>query len=237
MPYLDIPFEIKKDDITDEGNFKGYGAAFGGKPDSHRDIIHEGAFKNTLNAGGRNGNGIAMLWMHDVDQPTGVWNELVENSKGLKVDGQLALEVQRGKEAHILLKMGALKGMSIGWGFPRDDKGDIKEGAYFIDEKKRIRHIKEIDLWEVSLVTFPANTRATITHVKSIEDAKTERELEAILRESGLSKSAAQYLVGFCWSTLRDAKQAGDVKNGMDEILSEIKQINANIEIARALHI
>lgn len=245
MPYFNVPFEVKQDDITEEGNFKGYGAVFGGKPDRKRDIIREGAFKNTLNAGGRNGTGVAMLWQHDSAKPIGIWNSLVENTRGLKVDGQLAVkgfvhptyDVRQATEAYVLLKMRALQGLSIGWGFPQDDKGKIKDGSYTIDEKKRIRYVNEIELWEVSPVTFPAKLSATITQVKSIEDAKNERELEAILRESGLSKHAAQYLVGFCWPSLREAKEAGDVKNGIDDILAEIKNINASIRVAKELHL
>jgi uncharacterized protein len=105
--YYDCPFEIKSEDITDKGRFSGYGSTFGGKPDSYGDIIVQGAFKETLERGGRNGNGIGMLWQHRSEEPIGVYESIVENSKGLKVEGQLALEVQRGKEAYILMKMKA----------------------------------------------------------------------------------------------------------------------------------
>lgn len=236
MTYLDMPFDVKSEDITDDGVFSGYGSTFGGAPDSHGDVIKQGAFKTTLEAGGRNGTGISMLWMHDVEQPIGIWTELNENAKGLKVTGQLALDVQRGREAYILLKMKALSGLSIGWGLPRDADGNIKENSYLYDAKRKVRYINEVDLWEISPVTFPANIRATITQVKSIEEAKSERELEAILRESGLSKKAAQYLVACCWSFLRDAKEAGDIKNGVESILSEIKKVNASIVVANSLY-
>jgi hypothetical protein len=225
--YFDCPFEIKAEDISDKGVIAGYGSTFGGKPDSYGDIINEGAFSETLKNGGRNGSGIAMLWQHDARQPIGTWSEIVENSKGLKVNGQLALGVQQADEAFILLKMHALNGLSIGWDFIRDANGDPYENSYERVEKAKryLRYLKRLELWEISPVTFPANTRATITSVKSvIEEAKNIREFENSLREEGMSLQAAKYLASLCKPELEKNwnKTSYDILKTIQEIRKKI---------------
>lgn len=223
--YIEVPFEIKTEDIKEDGTFSGYGSTFGGKPDSYGDVIRYGAFSDTIRNGGRNGNGIAMLWQHRESEPIGVWTDLVENTKGLKVTGKLALKIQRGLEAYELMKMGALKGLSIGWGLAKDKDGNVLEDSYEYDDKKRIRYLKKVDLWEISPVTFPANIRATITNVKSlIENAKNVRELEQALRdECYMSNSAAKYIVSLCKEKLFDRD---DLNKGNEEELINEKQKN-----------
>lgn len=195
--YLDVPFNIKTDDIQEDGTFIGYGSTFDGKPDSHGDVVSNGAFKETIEQNGRNGNGIAFLWQHDAKKPIGIWEQLVENNTGLRVNGKFDLNVQQAKEGYSLLKMGALKGLSIGWEPLKDKTGKIITDAIVWDDKKKRRHLNKISLWEISLVTFPSNIRANIIKVKSsIEDAKDERELENALRETcNLSAKAAKYII------------------------------------------
>jgi len=218
--HLDVPFEIKGDDVKSDGSFIGFGSTFGGKPDSYNDVVVAGAFANTIKNGGRSGNGVAMLWQHRSGEPIGVWEQLEENKRGLKVHGQLTLGVQKADEALKLLKSGAIKGLSIGFDTV---ESEVKNPDAEWD--KRIRLLKEIDLWEISLVTFPANTRAKITSVKEM---RTERDLEHYLRESGtLSKSAAQYLVKLCRPSLlamRDSNPEGPTM--MESILDGLKQMN-----------
>jgi HK97 family phage prohead protease len=128
----------------------------------------------------------AMLWQHSAEEPIGVWSEMVEDAKGLRVKGQLALETVRGKEAHALLKLGALNGLSIGF--------MSKQWTY--DRETEVRTLTEIDLWEVSLVTFPANSKARVTNVKaSADEVATPKDAERILREAGFSKADATGLV------------------------------------------
>lgn len=127
----------------------------------------------------------AMLWQHSADHPIGIWTEMVEDEKGLRIKGQLALETVKGKEAHALLKMGALNGLSIGF--------MSKQWAY--DRETDVRTLTEIDLWEVSLVTFPANEKARVTNVKSSEDLATPKDAERALRDAGFSKSDATAFV------------------------------------------
>ena len=198
--YYECPFEINQKDITETGIFEGFGSTFGGKPDSYGDVIVKGAFTETLKKGGRNGTGVAMLWQHRSDNPIGVYKSLAENDKGLKVAGQLALEVQQGKEAYILMKMGALNGLSIGWDLLRDKDGNRLDDSFEMSKNNKIRYLKRLELYEISPVTFPANTRATITSVKAvIEEAKNIREFENALREEGnLSNQAAKYIASLC---------------------------------------
>lgn len=217
--YLDVAFEIKE--VEETGIFKGYGSTFGGKPDAHGDVVMPGAFSSTLEAGGHNGTGVAMLWQHRSDEPIGTWLELAEDKKGLKVVGQLIREVPTGDKAYHLLKKKALNGLSIGY------DAIIKE----YDDKKKIRYLKEIDLWEISLVTFSANTRARITVVKMIEEAKTIREIEDALRESGHSRSEAQQIIKVCKASLRDSGTVDKV--GLSVILDGLKNVNKELEIGQ----
>lgn len=147
-------FEIKE--VSEDGSFSGYGSTFG-NVDHDRDVIAAGAFSKSLKK--KKVGKIKMLWQHDPHQPIGVWEEMHEDSRGLFVKGRLLLDVEKGREAYALMKAGVLDSMSIGFAIP--------SGGYEIDEKKRVRVIKEADLWEVSVVTFPANPKATIRRVKS----------------------------------------------------------------------
>lgn len=217
---LIVPFEKK--DIQESGFFTGYGSTFGGKPDSYGDIIAPGAFTDSIAKNGRGGMGIAMLYQHDSTQPIGVWKSIAQDKKGLIMEGQLALKTQQGQETYELMKMGALKGLSIGFDMPRGEDGKIETDAIEINEKNKTQLLKRINLWEVSPVTFAANTRARVTGVKNLEDAKTVRELEKSLRDSGLSKSEAVYLASMCKIGLRDS--------GEGEIEDLLKTLNKTVE-------
>lgn len=169
----------------DDGTIEGYGSVFG-VLDNWDDIIAKGAFAASLAAHKAAGTMPAMLWQHEADEPIGVWTEMKEDAKGLYIKGQLVLETMRGKEAHALLKAGALNGLSIGF--------MSKQWSY--DTETDIRTLTEVDLWEVSLVTFPANEKARITNVKaSPDDLATPKDAERILREAGFSKTDATAIV------------------------------------------
>jgi len=171
--------------VGEDGTIEGYGSVFGVR-DDYDDVIEAGAFDASLKAHKAAGTMPAMLWQHDADEPIGVWSEMVEDKKGLRVKGQLALDTVRGKEAHALLKLGALNGLSIGF--------VSKQWAY--DVESEVRTLTEIDLWEVSLVTFPANSKARVTNVKASTDEVTApKDAERILREAGFSKADATSLV------------------------------------------
>ena len=168
------------EDEKEMGRFEGYASIFGNK-DLGNDIVMEGAFRKSLAR--RRAKNVKMLMQHKTDMPIGVYEKIQEDENGLKVKGRLALGTQMGKEAYELLKMGALDGLSIGY------KADPKKQHY--DERKRRRYLKEVDLMEISLVTFPMNPKATVRQVKGEEISI--REWENGLRDAfNLSRSEAK---------------------------------------------
>ena len=225
-------FSFKADEVSNEGIFKGYASVFGGKPDSGGDVIRFGAFTDTLVKGGKFKSSIKMPWNHDPNKLIGVYQSFEENSKGLGFVGKLAIETTMGHDTHVLMKMGAIDAMSIGWEPLSEDamgKSVDRADAVEIDEKKGIRYLKKIDLWEISPVTFPMQSRAKITDVKSvIECAKNERELEEGLCEAGLSRNAAKYLISKSKEGFRFER-----KNENTHLLAALKSLReVNTEIA-----
>jgi len=148
------PLAIKS--LGADGLFSGYASVFGAL-DHQNEIVAAGAFAHTLANWQQQGRMPAMLWMHDPSQPIGVWLSLNEDRNGLAVQGRLALRTQKGLEAYELLKMGALTGLSIGYRV-------IKSR---LDGKRKARVLTELDLFEISLVTFPANEAARVRDVKA----------------------------------------------------------------------
>lgn len=182
-----LALEVKADA---EGMVEGYGSVFGNR-DSYGDIVEPGAFADSIK-----GRKPKMLWQHSMADPIGVWDEVTEDARGLHMKGRLALATTRGKEAYELVKMGALDGLSIGF---RTVKDEI-DGA--------VRKLKEIDLYEVSFVTMPANSAATITDIRSMSDApEVERAIRAAL---GLSRKEAKAFMARGMAGLLDLRDAGE---------------------------
>jgi HK97 family phage prohead protease len=183
-PHLTIPLEIKS--LSDR-EFEGHGSVFK-NIDLGGDIVLPGAFKRSL-AQHREAKSLPqMFWMHDPSRVPGKWLEMSEDKKGLAVRGVLA-DTDLGNEIHTLLKMEAVRGLSIGY-VTRDQDFD-KDGN---------RLIKEADLWEVSVVSLPMNPLAQVAHVKSRlsavgEYVPTVREFERVLRDVGCSQKVAKVLI------------------------------------------
>lgn len=212
---LDFGFELKS--VDDDGVVEGYGSVFG-VIDSYDDMVVRGAFASSLAAHRAAGTMPAMLWQHDAGEPIGIWSEMVEDAKGLRVKGQLALETTRGREAHALLKMGALNGLSIGF--------VSKQWAY--DRDTEVRTLTEIDLWEVSLVTFPANVKARVTNIKAAAEAlAAPKDAERILRDAGFSKADATTLVSRVMRLGEERRDAADLTaramTAADRLLRNLK--------------
>ena len=173
-------YDDDEDENKEYGEFEGYGSVFGNK-DLGNDVIEKGAFTKSLRK--RKAKGVKLLYQHKSDMPIGVFDEIKEDEHGLVVKGRLALKTQAGAEAYELLKMGALDGLSIGF------RVNPKEVSY--DKRANKRIIKEVDLMEVSLVTFPMNPQATVRSVKG--EQYTIREWENGLRDAfNLSRSEAK---------------------------------------------
>ena len=165
-PHDQKAFRIELKEIDGEkGVFEGYGNVFG-LVDWYREIVEKGAFKKTLADKASAGKKIVLLWQHDYTQPIGTL-EAFEDETGLRVKATLTLGVRAADEAYLLLKSGAIDAMSIGFDVTKDK----------VDTKTGIRHLIEIRLWEVSLVTFPANEASLVDGVKS---GMTRAEFEAM---------------------------------------------------------
>ncbi len=219
----DFKFNVDLKSVDEKGFFEGYASTFDGPPDLGGDVVKPGAFVKTIEERGIFGNGIKMLWQHDMHDPAGIWHELREDKVGLRVRGQLAVESDTGRNAYALMKIGALDGMSIGY--------NAKDFEIIEDENGRTRYIKEAALYEISLVTFGMNTRAKITDVKSaVENSKNERELEHALRDAGLSKHAAEYITSLVKHSL-----VGYKENKLTKILQELKNTNVGMVVHRLL--
>lgn len=178
--HIERPFEIKS--INADGTFTGYASVFD-EVDSYWDKVVKGAFANSLEkryrAKGR--KGVPMLDQHSSNTPIGLFpiDGIAEDDHGLLVVGNINMDVQVGRENHSLAKQGALSGLSIGYTTLEEEW----------DDSGRIRILKEVDLWEISMVTFPAGDSARITSVKSIEGLDTLSDCEKLLRDAGFSKS------------------------------------------------
>lgn len=166
-PYL----EIKS--LGDDGVFEGYASVFAIK-DFHNDVIPKGAFEKSLTAWHKMGQLPKLLWQHDHCAPIGKWLVIQEDDHGLFVRGQLLLDLQKGREAYTLLRAGCVDGLSIGFNVLRARKG------------QGVRLIQEIDLQEISLVTFAANERARVTAVKDRRHGLYERWLKRLIDLQGL---------------------------------------------------
>lgn len=204
-------FEVRS--AGENGEIEGYGSVFGVK-DTWDDIVAPGAFSASLAEHKAAGSMPAMLWQHDQWEPIGVWTEMMEDEKGLRVKGQIVMETEKGKAAYALLKKGALKGLSIGF--------VSKEWSY--DADAEVRTLTAVDLWEVSLVTFPANGKATIDTVKStVGRIDAPKDAERLLREAGFSKADATAFVSGVMRLGEERREAAhaaaEVKAAADRLL------------------
>jgi hypothetical protein len=190
-----------KTTIDAEGTVEGYASLFG-EIDQARDMVVRGAFANTLAT--RSIHRVPMLFQHDPSEPVGIWLELREDHRGLFARGRLIPEVARARELLSLLKAGAIDGLSIGF---RTVKGRI-------DPRTRIRSLLAVDLWEISIVTFPLLAGARVRAVKQafpppkLSHARTRAEREwgrvvgrsvqkpIVRRTSGLSHGCATGTAG-----------------------------------------
>ncbi|SUO95252.1 HK97 family phage prohead protease [Suttonella ornithocola] len=175
---------FKAEAVKDDGFFSGYCSVFD-VVDSYGDAVRKGAYEETIKKWREKGKMPPILWQHDRAKVIGKWINLKEDEHGLYGEGQLFInDIALAKEAHALLKHGAIDGLSIGY--------SINKWSY--DEDNEILELLALDLKEVSVVTFPANEESTITTVKSTlekGELPSLKEFEKFLREAGFSKSQA----------------------------------------------
>ncbi|TCP61920.1 hypothetical protein EV663_103106 [Rhodovulum bhavnagarense] len=159
--------------LSDGAVIAGYASLFG-TPDQGGDIVERGAYGASLKRLAADGRQVKLLWQHDPAQPIGVWDEVREDDRGLFVKGRLLIEVERGREAAALISAGAIDGLSIGYRTRRAGK----------DASGR-RLLSELELWEVSVVTFPMLAEARV-------GAKAEDGAEALWREMAQALDGAR---------------------------------------------
>jgi len=161
--------------VTDGRVVSGYASLFGIK-DQGGDTVQKGAYAVSLKAMAKAGRQVKMLWQHDPTQPIGVWDEVREDATGLFVKGRILTEVEKGREAAALLTAGAIDGLSIGYKTvkaERDGKGQ--------------RLLSELELWEVSLVTFPMLPEARVSAKGDTPDADLWRDLAAMFDDAAVT--------------------------------------------------
>jgi HK97 family phage prohead protease len=194
MKLKHIKVEFKA--VGDAGSFTGYAAVFN-NVDLGGDIIAPGAFSKTI----KEKADTPILWGHNPREVIGVNMSYREDAKGLYVEGQLVLDVQRAKEAHALMKAGAVKGMSIGYDTVVDE----------YNRETQVRTLKELKLWEYSLTPFPMNPEAQVLGVKNMEELKVE--FHALLAWAARQKSPVSAevsaLIDETVSALQAAKALG----------------------------
>jgi HK97 family phage prohead protease len=144
--------------IRADGTFEGYASLFH-IADLGKDVVEPGAFRESLVR--RGAAGIKLLWQHDPAEPIGRWLTLYEDSRGLFVRGQLSLAVTRAREIHALMREGAVDGLSIGF---RPEKARTQP-------RSGLRRLERVDLWEISIVTFPMLPQARVSAVKAVSRA------------------------------------------------------------------
>lgn len=209
-----VALTLKKEPDQD-GIFEGYASVFG-IVDQGMDVVERGAFRKSL--GSRK---VKMLWQHDMSQPIGVWDDIYEDERGLFVRGRLLKEVEKGREAMALLRAGAIDSMSIGY----RTMEAIPEGD------GRVRKLMEVDLFEISLVTFPMLPDAKVTNVKSIT---TERDFERFLRDAGYSRKDAVAITLHGFKALLRQRDAGEdeaVTGELDALLSKLTKLKGVLNV------
>ena len=185
--------------LAEDGTFEGYGSVFN-VVDSVGDVVAPGAYAASLAAHKAAGTRPKGLWQHDSYCPILTWLDMAEDDRGLRCKGRLILDVERAREAHALMKAGELDGLSIGFEvtdceFTAPDDFEAKYGwglapmPYAMPGNDQIRVLTGIDLWEVSLVTFPACSPARVDTVKSTMPTPDYGSLAAALarRQSALA--------------------------------------------------
>jgi len=195
-------FDLSVKAVREDGFFSGYGSVFG-VVDSYNEIVAAGAFIDSLADRKARNRPIPVLWQHRTDAPIGVYETVCEDAKGLYVEGRLLTkDVALAREAHALMKAGAITGLSIGYW--------TRESSY--DEKTGIRTLTKLDLEEVSIVTMPANDESRIDAVKlklAHGSLPSLPEFERLLRDAGFSRSQAATIAAYGLKhLLRDAEAA-----------------------------
>ena len=186
--------------VSEDGVFEGYASLFD-REDQGGDVMAPGAFRDSLKA--RGAAKVKMLFQHDPAEPIGVWDEIREDERGLFVRGRLMTAVARAREVLALMRAGALDGLSIGFKAVKAKRDGRASG----------RRLEKVDLWEISVVTFPMLPGARVERIKARPFAvsvRTERDFERWLtRDAGLTRMEARAVLRSGFEGLKALRDAG----------------------------
>jgi len=205
-------FSLKLDDVDTQGTIRGYASTFG-NTDLGFDVVSKGAFKKSIK---ESGGKFPILADHDPTKQIG-WNfRAEEDDTGLFVEGKLDLNVQSAREKYSLAKtamsLGAKMGLSIGY---------MTIKAEPDRDKPMIRHLKELKLFEYSIVTFPMNTEAMITSAKSLAGVDRARYLITELSKSGVSRDEIEQALHF--EAAKPPEDPNQMIQSLDKLLKDLR--------------
>lgn len=198
MNHLNVRFEVK---ATGPRKFEGYGSVFG-NVDLGGDVVIPGAFAKSIAQHKADQTMPLMFWMHQADQVPGVWTDMAEDRKGLFVAGEL-VDTALGRDVSTLLGKNAVRGLSMGYR-PVDT-----------DWRDDVRVLKQVDLFEVSIVSMAMNPLARVETLKAArlsadgEYVPTEREVEQLFRKAGCSRNVARSLIARLFDGVDDGGMPG----------------------------
>jgi hypothetical protein len=199
--------------ITIDGVFEGYASLFN-REDLGGDIVLPGAFRDSLAR--RGVGGIKLLFQHNPNEPIGIWQSIVEDARGLFVRGRLMLDIARGREIYTLMRAGAVDGLSIGF----------RTVTARRDRATGVRRLEKVDLWEISVVTFPMLPEARVAAVKQrpfAGGAPTAREFERWLtHDAGLTRSDARAILRHGLKGLTGRRDAADGHNDEARLVAKL---------------
>lgn len=220
LKYLNVPFEMKANREDEEYfYFEGYASTFG-NVDLGNDVIERGAFIKSLKA--RNPK---LLWQHKMDMPLGVFEEVFEDDKGLFVKGKMPLADSFVRDRVIpQMKIKSVDSMSIGYCV------EIEE----YDKTINVRKLKEIYLYEASLVTLPMNPQATVTGMKALEmridELKTLKDINNYLKDCGLSKVQVEGVMAKMRTVINECNTQEQQSKSDAELAELVKASILNLE-------
>ena len=201
-----------------EGTFRGYASKYNGV-DSYGDTILPGAYAKVA-ATAKN---LPIFVNHDsLAVPIGKYTLVEDRDQGLFVEGELTLSIQKAREVYEALKAGSMSGLSVG--IMLSDKDYELTDA---DDPWSGRVIKNVTaLREISVCTYPADSKARITSLKT-EGVRTVRDFEKALRDAGLSKTQAQTFIAAARDVFVEEKTRRDSEDQIDRVLSRVTAIQS----------
>lgn len=207
-------FRFERKEESPDGSISGFATTYGNS-DLVGDVIEKGAFSDWL----KSNNKVKLLYGHDDTTIDNILGEAVfeDAEKGLLFDAQIDLELPNGQTAYKLVKKGLLDSVSV----------RFVSGNYTFKDKGG-RSFKKAELRELSLVPFPANPKALITRIKSMNRSEITniRDFEDFLRDSGFSKAEATAIASKGYK----AVSQGEPDENLESLLKSLTKLSENLK-------